>query len=154
MGAETVTSSALRILLWKGSNVQVASGAGRETGCVRLPPQRSLNTSASTLQPVGSCPHAAMPTSSRGGVSSALWTVLSLFTLDTSRSLIAEAGGAGPRSPDSRLTFSFPFRPRTVVLSRAHSIPVFSPLLVVTNVSHTHIVLSSWVQFKDTCKID
>lgn len=139
--------------LWEGSNVQVASGAGRETGCVWLTPQRSLSTSASTLQPVGSCPHAAMP-SSRGGVASALWTVLGLFTLDTNRPLIAEAGGAGQRSPDSRLTFSFRFRPHTVVLSRAHTIPIFSPLLVVTNVSHAHIVLPSWVQFNDTYKID
>lgn len=130
--------------LWKGSNVQ---------GCVWLPPQRSPNTSASTLQPVGSCPHAAVPTS-RGSVSSTLWTVLGLFTLDTNRSLIAGAGGAGPRSTDSRLTFSFRFRPRTVVMSRAHRIPIFSPLLVVTNVSHAHIVFSSWEQFKDTCKID
>lgn len=130
----------LQILSGRDPKANWHQGPGGKQAAARS--KRSLSTSASTLQPVGSCPHAAMPTS-RGGVTSALWTVLRLFTLGTNRSLIAETGGAGPRCPDCRITLSLQFRPRTVLLSCAHTPPIFSPFLVVTDMSHAHTVLSS-----------
>lgn len=148
--AETLTSAAPS--LWEGSNVRVASGSGREH---RLPliPQKSLSMCSSTCQPVGTFPHRATPTSRRG-VNSVLWTVLGLFTLGTNRSLIAEAGGAVPRSLESRVTFSLQLRPHNPTLFLAHTPPTFSPFLVVTNMSHVYVMLPSWVQVKDTCKTD
>lgn len=66
--------------------------------------QTSLSMCSSTCQPVGTSPDTAAP-ASRRGVGSVLWAVLGLFTLGTNRSLIAEAGGAVPRSPDSSSQF-------------------------------------------------